>query len=697
MIYLVGSDIDVSGESDIKKVSVEESKQIMQSWPVKQYDSETSGLDARICHLWSMQFGYKDFHTGNADQIVIDNRNIRPEVYKDVLEQSYLIGHNIKFDEKFLFNHDIIPRHLYDTMICEQVLYLGYKPKQISFNLHDVLKRYTGIELDKTIQKTIAYTGLKTVKDIRYAAGDVIHLQDIRKGQLLTAQGRNCIRALSLENRFIPAISYLEWCGVHLDEVKWKIRMAKNEKALENALNALNEYILSNDKLSEFVSTSAECKGDSDDTIGLFTFDKACTVDWNSPKQVAPVFKKLGFDISVFDKDAGEEKESVSEKLLSFQTGIDDYFLNTYLDYKGFFKSVSSYGQGHLNQINPYTNRIHTEFRQIGTVTGRMSSGSKQKNRDLARVKKLQPDDVSYCNMQNLPARGDEGKRTRECFTSMPGNTFISCDYSAEEARVQADVWNEQSLLDAFANGLDTHNLYAKMCFPDELVDVDVGDVKTKRPDLRQKAKSAEFAVGYGSDGTAIAATIGMPIDKAKQMVSNLLKGMPGMAAFKKRTTKFLKEHGYIVINEQTGHRIYWPEWAKWKAQQDKMDKSFWNEYNARHRGTGDRVCEMVAKHKSIAHDWFEKNVLNYPIQGGSAIVLKQAAADLFDWVVDHGYFKTILFCVFVHDEICAECPSEMADSFSNTIERIMANASAKFYHKLPIPSEASAGDHWIH
>ena len=205
------------------------------------------------------------------------------------------------------------------------------------------------------------------------------------------------------------------------------------------------------------------------------------------------------------------------------------------------------------------------------------------------------------------------------------------------------------------------------------------------------------MAVGYGSDGTAIAATIGMPIDKAKQMVSNLLKGMPGMAAFKKRTTKFLKEHGYIIINEQTGHRIYWPEWAKWKAQQDRMDKSFWNEYNARHRGTGDRVCEMVAKHKSIAHDWFEKNVLNYPIQGGSAIVLKQAVADLFDWVVDNGYFKIILFCVFVHDEICAECPSEMADSFSKTIERIMANASAKFYHKLPIPSEASVGDHWIH
>lgn len=205
------------------------------------------------------------------------------------------------------------------------------------------------------------------------------------------------------------------------------------------------------------------------------------------------------------------------------------------------------------------------------------------------------------------------------------------------------------------------------------------------------------MAVGYGSDGTAIASSIGMPIEKAKEMVANLLKGMPGMAAFKKKTSKFLKEHGYIIINETTGHRVYWPEWSQWKAVEDTFTTDFWNDYKAFHQGTNDSVCKKVRKHMKEGHEWFGKNVLNYPIQGGSAVVLKQAAADLFEWVVKHGYFNKILFCVFVHDEICVECPTRLADKFTKLLEAVMENAAAKYYKKLRIPAEASSGSYWIH
>ena len=299
--------------------------------------------------------------------------------------------------------------------------------------------------------------------------------------------------------------------------------------------------------------------------------------------------------------------------------------------------------------------------------------------------------------MQNLPARGDAGKETRACFTATDGNLFVSCDYSAEESRVQADVWNEKSLLDSFEQGIDTHNLYAKMCFPDELKDVDVKDVKKMRPDLRQAAKSAEFAVGYGSDGSSIALSVGMSKDKAREMVAGILKGMPGMAKFKKDTIKFLKEHGYIVINEVTGHRVYWPEWSTWKITEDTFDRKFWEDYKLYHKGTKDAVCQKVKEHMSKSHDWFGKNVLNYPIQGGSAIVLKQAAADLFDWVVDNGYFNKILFCVFVHDEIDCECPKEIAENFSKILEKIMKAASAKFYKRIDIPAEGTINTYWEH
>ena len=258
-------------------------------------------------------------------------------------------------------------------------------------------------------------------------------------------------------------------------------------------------------------------------------------------------------------------------------------------------------------------------------------------------------------------------------------------------------MWNEQSLLDAFSNGIDTHNLYAKLCFPDELKDVDVKDVKTIRPDLRQTAKICEFSVSYGSDGTSMAQTTGMPVEKCKAMVQNILKGMPGMAKFKKETGKFLKEHGYIVINPITGHRVYWPEWAQWKVEEDSMDREFWENYSTYHKGTGDSVCQKVKRHRAKSHDWFEKNVLNYPIQGGSAIVLKQAAADLFDFVVKHNLFGKVLFCVFVHDELDCECPKEIAEDFSKVMQNIMQKAAAKYYKRLPIPAESSVGSFWIH
>lgn len=205
------------------------------------------------------------------------------------------------------------------------------------------------------------------------------------------------------------------------------------------------------------------------------------------------------------------------------------------------------------------------------------------------------------------------------------------------------------------------------------------------------------MAVGYGSDGSAIAKTLGMPIEDAKRIVSNMLSNMPGMAAFKKRTIKFLKEHGYIIINEITGHRVYWPEWATWKAEEDRYDRQFWDEYRMYHKGTDDEVAQRVRKHMSESGDWFNKNVLNYPIQGGSAVVLKQAAADLFEWVVKNGYFNIIKFCVFVHDEIDCECPESMKDLVANKVSEIMKNASAKFYHKLPIPADSSIEKFWVH
>lgn len=689
MIYLVSNSIDTSGMEGVEPMGVEESLKLIGSWPVVQFDSETTGLDPHVNKVTSLQFGYKDYSSGECTQVVVDCRDHSPEKYRKILEGSYLIGHNLKFDIEFLYNYRIIPRRIYDTMICEQVLYLGYPPGRVSYSLGHVAERYLGIELDKSFQSEIAVKGL-TPQGIIYAANDVVHLQDIRQHQMAIADSRKCRGAFALENGFVTSIAYLEWCGIHLDEKKWKERLDRDIYTRDVCLNELNKYVESNTKLQpKFTSTTTEPSLFDESSVTHFP----CTVLWSSPQQVVDVFKTLGFNTTTLDKKKHEERDSVQEDVLKSQKGIDDDFLKVYFNYKEASKRVSAFGQQHLNQINPNTGRLHTTYRQIGTITGRMASGSKKPNKDLARLKKLFPEDVTYCNMQQLPHE----EEFRSCFTAEPGNVFVSCDYSAEESRVQADVWNEKKLLDCFANGIDTHNLYAKLFFPDELKDVDVKDVKKKHPELRQKAKSAEFAIGYGSTGYAIASRLGVSLEETKEKVANLQKEMPGMLAFKKKWGKFLKEHGYILVNEKTGHRVYWPDWSSWKAVDDTMDYSFWQEYEQLHKGTDDDVCKKVMKHRTKASEWCERKVLNVPIQGGSAIVLKQAATDLFRWIVDNGHFGVIKFCVMAHDEIDCECPETMKDTFPKVMENIMEKAAAKYYKKLPIPAECSCGSFWIH
>ena len=125
MIYLVTANSPLfNDEEDIQYISAKESIDIISKWDIVQYDSETTGRESRLCSILSMQFGNKAGDT----QVVVDATTVSPLLYKDILETKPLIGQNLKFDVQFLYNYGIIPRKLYDTMIVEQLLHLGYPP-----------------------------------------------------------------------------------------------------------------------------------------------------------------------------------------------------------------------------------------------------------------------------------------------------------------------------------------------------------------------------------------------------------------------------------------------------------------------------------------------------------------------------------------------------------------------------------------
>ena len=174
MIYLVTGQLSLFENEAYKTISAEESLEMMKNWNVVQYDSETDGKDAHINKLLCAQFGNDAANT----QIVVDTSTINILLYKDILESKTLIGQNLKFDLAFLYNYNIKPRKIYDTMIVEQLLHLRYPSGTLSYSLKAIADRRLGIDIDKTVRGEIIWRGLDT-KVIIYAAGDVCEQKEL--------------------------------------------------------------------------------------------------------------------------------------------------------------------------------------------------------------------------------------------------------------------------------------------------------------------------------------------------------------------------------------------------------------------------------------------------------------------------------------------------------------------------------------
>lgn len=193
------------------------------------------------------------------------------------------------------------------------------------------------------------------------------------------------------------------------------------------------------------------------------------------------------------------------------------------------------------------------------------------------------------------------------------------------EARLGAMVYNEKVLLDEFKYGSgDSHSAYAKVVYSKELEGVEVKDIKKKRPDLRNAVKSIEFAVQFGSDGTAVAPQLKIPVEEARQLVTNLLSRMKGLKEFKRQSEIFVEQNGYVLIHPKTGHKAYWKGWERHKQENAEFSApGFWDEYKAKHKGTDDEVAQKVRRHFKEASKWKSRNSLNYPTQGEISALVK--------------------------------------------------------------------------
>lgn len=680
MIYLVTNNVSLFPENEnYQTISVEKSLEKLNSLSIIGVDTETEGIDVHTKKLLLVQLGCFDF------QVVIDCRTVDISLYKAFLEDTskLFLFWNAKFDLKFFLKHNIIIQNIYDGFLAEKLLWLGYPEGKHSMSLKTAGITYCNIELDKSVRGKIIWSKTLTDDIIVYGAYDVKYLESIRTEQLKALKQKDLLIAIAYENKFCPVLAYTEFCGVKLDVEKWKAKMAKDQIRFDAALTALNNWVIEycEEKYDIYNCPYVYIDPQGDLWTGFDTTPK-CTINWSSPKQVIPFLEELGFNLETFDKKTKEKKKSVGADIIEKQQTISP-IAKFYLEYKACEKLIGTYGQNVLDQINPVTHRIHTNFNQLGCDTGRLSSGGKDKENG-----------VEYLNFQNFPRDAE----TRACFISEPGYKWISCDYSAQESRVIADVANDQAMLDLFNTGCgDMHSLVAKMSYPNIIGDCPVELIKDRFKTYRQDAKGVEFAINYGGDANTIKSNKNIPLEEAQQIYNDYMKGFPGVKKYQDRQRKFVMDNGYILLNPKTRHKAFIYDYSDLCEIKNQFDGKFWETYKEFKQSRPDSAIVEQVRHFFKRKSATEKQAINYPIQGTSAVMFKLASIYLYKYLLDNNLLYKVKLCIPAHDEWNIEVPEELAEKMTKVLQDCMSKAGAYFCTKLELPAEAEVSTHWVH
>lgn len=664
MIYLVTKQQSLWTSDRYKVISAEEALELLAPLSVVELDTETMGLDPYTKELLTVQLGCAEF------QVVIDCTSVDIHLFKEYMEnpQRMFLGWNIKFDLKFLYHQRIVPLRVYDGYLAEKLLWLGYPAGMHEMSLKAASINYLGVDMDKSVRGKIIQTGL-TEDVIVYAAGDVSYLGKIRDKQLVELEKKGLLKAIDFENEFVKCLAYIEYCGAKLDVDKWKIKMATDLNNLEKYEVELNEWVEESEYSSKYCSVNIQ-----GDLFNGFDTKPRCHINWTSSQQVIPLFEELGLNLKVLDKKTKHYKKSVDIKVVEPQASKSP-LIPIYIKYKKAAIIVNTFGQKFLNLINPVTGRIHANFNQLGTDTGRLSS--------------TEP------NLQNLP----HDAQTRACFVSDKGNRWISADYSGQESYLMASMANDEAMLDELINGSgDLHSLTAKMVFQQIPRDMPLKDIKKNFKDLRQEAKGYEFCFNYGGQDSTLIRNYGLDAKRAKEIYENYMSGFAGLKRYQDFRRIDVMSKGYIPLSPITGHKAYIYDYDELKRQMEKQDDpDFWAYY--REMKQENPECDTVQGVRRLARRKAEseKQSINYPIQAAGALCFKLASIKLFNWLLKNGLLFKVKYCIPVHDEINLEAPDEISEEVADILVKCMVSAGKPFCTRAHLGADVEIGDHWIH
>ena len=234
----------------------------------------------------------------------------------------------------------------------------------------------------------------------------------------------------------------------------------------------------------------------------------------NSTKQLGEIlFEKLKLPMAKKNKTGYSTGVEILEKLKYTHPIIEKL-----LEYRQIVKLNSTYVEGLIPYINSKTNKIHSNFHQTVTATGRISSTDP--------------------NLQNIPTRNEIGKNLRKAFKPSEGNIFIDADYSQIELRVLAHISNDEHMIEAFKNDEDIHAQVASKVF-----NIPIDEVTKEQ---RSRAKAVNFGIVYGITDFGLAEQIHITRKEAKQYIDQYLEKYQGIKEFMENIIESTKEKGYV-------------------------------------------------------------------------------------------------------------------------------------------------------
>jgi DNA polymerase-1 len=549
-------------------------------------DTETTGLDALNSELVGIAFSYekgKGYYVPfpeNQEEAKALIEKLRPFFEDESIEK---VGQNLKYDIKILRNYGIeIKGKLFDTMIAHYLInpdmrhnmdvlsetYLKYSPKSIEALIGKKGKN----------QKSMRDVEVEQVKEYAVEDTDVtLQLKEVFEPILEQTQTRKLFDEIEIP--LVPVLADMESEGVRLDVAY---------------LKTLSSELTSDIKTLEM--RIYEAAGHS--------FNLA------SPKQLGEIlFDKLKIG-GAKQKKTKTGQYATGEEVLSF-FAKDHQIVRHILDWRQLVKLQNTYVDSLPNEVNPKTQRVHTDYMQTVAATGRLSSNNP--------------------NLQNIPVRTERGRQIRKAFVPRDENyTLLSADYSQIELRIIAALSGEPNMIESFAKGEDIHRSTAAKVFNVPLEEV--------TREQRSHAKTVNFGIIYGVSAFGLSNQTDLSRSESAALIEAYYKTYPRLKEYIAKQIQFARESGYVQTI--SGRRRY---------------------------------LKDINSQNAVVRGGAERNAVNAPIQGSAADIIKIAMINIHKRLKAEKLQSKML--LQVHDELVFDAYKTELDQLKQIIKHEMENA----------------------